>query len=52
MSEGNIVLRVVNEGSDKVSKRYREMVIEVKGTQTRAIFGDAVSIEFILSLVS
>lgn len=52
MSEGSIVPRVVNEGSGEISKRYREMVTEVKCTQTRAIFGDAVSIEFILSLVS
>ena len=52
MSEGTVVLRVLNEGSAEISNIFYNLVTEVEGTQTAAIFGVTVSIEFIVSLVS
>jgi hypothetical protein len=45
LSEGCIVLRVVNEGSAEKGNIFLELHIEVKVKQTGAIFGNAVYIE-------
>jgi len=50
VSEGSIVLTVLNEGSAQTDDTSRELVTEVNSKQTRAIFGDAVSIGVIVSL--
>ena len=52
VAEGGIVLRVLNEGSAEIGKTIRELVTEVEGTQTRSIFGGAISLEVIVQLVS
>jgi hypothetical protein len=50
VSEGSIVLTVLNEGSAQTYDTSRESVIEVDSKQARAIFGGAVSIGVIVSL--
>ena len=51
MSEERIVLRVTKEGSAEMGNTFWNLVTEVEGTQTRAIFGGAVSIQVTVPLV-
>jgi hypothetical protein len=52
LSEGCIVLRVLNEGSAEKGNLFVELVSEVKVTQTGAIFGSALCIDVTVSPVS
>ena len=52
VSEENIVLSVHNDGSGEMGNTFWNFVTKVEGTQTRAIFGGAVSKQVIVSLVS
>jgi hypothetical protein len=52
LSEGCIELRVVNEGFIEIGNTFRQLVTEVKVTQTGALFGSAVCIEVTVSPVS
>lgn len=52
MSGGNRVLRELNEGSAEISNTFWEFITDVEVTQTRAIFGEAVSMEAVVSPVS
>jgi len=52
MSEGNIVLRVLNESSAELGNIFWELVTEAVVTQTTVIFEGALSIEIIVLPVS
>jgi len=52
MSEGNVVLRLLIVGFAEIGNTFSELVPEVEGTQIGAIFGGAVSIEVVVSLLS
>ena len=52
MSERRIVLRVLNEASAEIGNTFWKMGTEVAGTQSRATFVDAVSIEVLAQQVS
>jgi hypothetical protein len=52
MSEGNKVLRLLIEGFAELGNTFSQLVPEIEGTQIGAIFGGAVSIEVVVSLLS
>ena len=51
VSEGCVILRILNGCSAEIGNTFRELMTAVEGTQTRATFGSAVSIEVVVSLV-
>jgi len=52
VSEEGIVLRVLNDGFGEMGNTFFNFVTEVEGTQTRAIYGGAVSKQVVVALVS
>jgi hypothetical protein len=52
MSEGNKVLKLLIEGFAQLGNTFSQLVPEIEGTQIGAVFGGAVSIEVVVSLLS
>ena len=52
MSEGNQLLRLLIEGFAELGNTFSQLVREIEGTQIGAIFGGAVSVEVVVSLLS
>jgi len=52
VSEEGILLIVFNDGFGEIGNTFWNFVTEVEGTQTRAIYGGAVSKQVVVALVS